>query len=234
MILKKLLILFLYFSLRVNAQDTIPFTLNFDLTYGNDSLKLEKYYQYKEKDSLNITAFRFYISHIEFLQKGKIIFAEPNSYHLIDAEIKESRKLVINIPCLAGRQAADEAIDNIRYYLGIDSLTNVSGARGGDLDPTKGMYWTWQSGYINFKLEGISNVCATHKNEYQFHSGGYSLTQNALQTVILPVNANIATVSFDLKKFFSAIDLDKFNHIMSPGMESKLLSLLASKLFRTL
>jgi hypothetical protein len=225
--IKRLIIVFLFFSLRLNAQDIIPFTLNFDLVYAKDSLKLEKYYPYREKDSLNITAFRFYISQIEFLQKGKIIFAEPNSYHLIDAEIKESRKLIISIP-------ADEAIDNIRFYLGIDSLTNVSGAKGGDLDPTKGMYWTWQSGYINLKLEGNSNVCKTRKNEYTFHSGGYNLDQNALQTVNLPVNGNTTTVSFDLNQFFSAIDLDTFNHIMSPGMQSKLLSLLASKLFRTL
>jgi hypothetical protein len=34
--------------------------------------------------------------------------------------------------------------DQIQFQLGIDSLTNVSGAMGGDLDPTKGMYWTWQ------------------------------------------------------------------------------------------
>ena len=56
----------------------------------------------------------------------------------------------------------------LKFQLGIDSLTNVSGAMGGDLDPTKGMYWTWQSGYINMKIEGKSNSCKTRKNQFQF------------------------------------------------------------------
>jgi hypothetical protein len=213
--------------MRVNAQDSIPFALNFNLTFGSDSLKTETYYPYRTKDSVSVNAFRFYISHVEFLDNGNQIFLERESYHLIDVNVKKSQELSITVP-------ADVNINQLRFYLGIDSLTNVSGAKGGDLDPTRGMYWTWQSGYINFKLEGNSNVCKTRKNEYTFHSGGYSLNQKALQTITLPVTGNAATVSFDLKQFFSAVDLDKFNHIMSPGAESKLLALLASKIFRIL
>src|SRR6478735_5595137 len=216
---KRLVILFLFFAARVQAQDTLPFTLNFNLVFGSDSLKTGKYYPYRTEDSVNISALRFYISHVEFLDNGKRIFLEPESYHLIDADEKKSLTLSISVP-------ADVNITHLRFYLGIDSLTNVSGAKGGDLDTTKGMYWTWQSGYINFKLEGTSNVCKTRKNEFTFHSGGYSLRQNALQTVTLPASGNAAVISFDLKQFFSAVDLDKFNHIMSPGTESKILSLL--------
>src|SRR5689334_17380078 len=80
------------------AQTTVPFTLTIDLVHGNDSLKLDHYYPYKKKDSLTISAFRFYISHIEFLHKGQLIFAEPDSYHLIDAEIKTSQTCVMDIP----------------------------------------------------------------------------------------------------------------------------------------
>ena len=107
----------------------------------------------------------------------------------------------------------------------IDSVTNVSGALGGDLDPTKGMYWTWQSGYINFKLEGKSNLCPTRKNEFHFHLGGYLHPYNALKTVKLKVqqSTDIAVV-FDVKKLFSAIDLKSTNQIMTPMKEAVLIS----------
>lgn len=29
----------------------------------------------------------------------------------------------------------------------------------GDLDPLNGMYWAWNSGYINMKIEGITPKC---------------------------------------------------------------------------
>ena len=77
--------------------------------------------------------------------------------------------------------------DKIKFNLGIDSLTNVSGVMGGDLDPTKGMYWTWQSGYINFKMEGSSAVCPTRNHEFQFHIGGYQDPFYAMQTLELEV-----------------------------------------------
>jgi len=45
----------------------------------------------------------------------------------------------------------------------VDSLANVSGAMSNDLDATKGMYWSWQSGFINLKIEGKSASCKTRK-----------------------------------------------------------------------
>jgi hypothetical protein len=66
---------------------------------------------------------------------------------LIDFDENDSNALCLEIP-------DDIEFDAIQFNLGLDSLTNVSGALGGDLDPTKGMYWTWQNGYVNFKLQG--------------------------------------------------------------------------------
>jgi hypothetical protein len=96
---------------------------------------------------------------------------------------------------------------------------------GGDLDPTKGMYWTWQSGYINFKLEGNSNLCKTRHNEFQFHLGGYQQPFNCLQTVFVQVKstANIK-LNIDVEKFFQYIQLSQLNHIMSPSKEAVELS----------
>lgn len=122
--------------------------------------------------------------------------------------------------------------DQIRFNLGIDSITNTVGLLGGDLDPVKGMYGTWQSGYINIKIEGSSLKCKTRKNEFQFHLGGYLATYNPLQEITLAVQSekNI-TVNIDLSRFFEAIDLSRQNHIMSPGKEAMTLSEAAAKMF---
>ena len=60
---------------------------------------------------------------------------------------------------------------------------------GGDLDPTKGMYWAWQSGYINFKMEGSCSQCLATKNNFEFHLGGYQQPFYAMQTIELNTTA---------------------------------------------
>ncbi len=113
----------------------------------------------------------------------------------------------------------------VKFNIGVDSTTNVSGALGRDLDPTKGMYWTWQSGYINLKLEGTSNLCKTRHNEFQFHLGGYQYPFNNFQTVFTDVNSkqNIE-VTIDIQKIINQIDLAQQHHIMSPGQEAIIFS----------
>ncbi len=161
-------------------------------------------------DSVKIDELRFYISKIELVQTNKVIFSEANSYHLLDFGVDSSLTISLKIP-------KGLNFSSLRFQLGIDSLTNVSGAMGGHLDPTMGMYWTWQSGYINFKLEGKSNLCLARNNQFIFHVGGYALEENSLQKIELPFKKNSSTIVFDIKPFFTLVDVSKTNHIMSPG-----------------
>ena len=131
----------------------------------------------KDANNTHIDVLKFYISRIQFFHKGTVVLEEEKSFHLIDAAVQASFHLVI-----ANKRGA--RFDELRFHLGIDSVASVSGAMGGDLDPTKGMYWTWQSGYINVKCEGKSNVCIARNNEFQFHLGGYKQPFNSLQTLI--------------------------------------------------
>jgi hypothetical protein len=123
--------------------------------------------------------------------------------------------------------------DKFQFDLGIDSTTNVSGAMGGALDPTNGMYWTWQSGYINFKLEGRSISCDTRNHEFQFHLGGYSIPFSSLQTITFSVkNSRDFILVLDLSQLLNNIDLAKQNHIMSPSLEAIEFSKIVAKSFR--
>lgn len=190
---------------RFNFSDT--------LTLANDS------------NDVQITTLKFYVSKIQFLKRHKIVFEEKNSFHLVDFSNAASLQIAI---------ASDSKLsyDELRFNIGIDSATNVSGAMGNDLDPTKGMYWTWQSGYINFKLEGQSVLCNTRNNEFQFHLGGYMSPYVGLQTLIFPVkNKTKVSLQLDISKIITSIDLAKSNHIMSPSTEGVLLSKIIANSF---
>lgn len=176
-------------------------------------------------DSITIETLRFYISSVELLQNDKVVFKEQNSFHLLDVALPETMRVTL-------KPETTVQYDKIKFNLGIDSATNTAGILGGDLDPVKGMYWTWQSGYINIKIEGSSPKCKTRKNEFQFHLGGYLAPYNSLQEITLAAQSekNI-TVNIDLSRFFEAIDLSGQNHIMSPGKEAMTLSEAAAKMF---
>jgi hypothetical protein len=89
----------------------------------------------------------------------------------------------------------------------------------GDLDPIKGMYWAWQSGYINMKLEGKSSSCKTRNNEFQFHIGGYLSPYYAIRKVALSYDkkATQINIGIDLYNFFANLNLAKTNSVMIPG-----------------
>ncbi len=210
---------FIWFINAVSAQTSNTIAIVFTPAFGSIGLMLDdSIFHTNDSNSLQIETLKFYISHIQFLKNGEKVLEEQNSFHLVDASEKKS--LSINIP-----NNQNIVFDQLKFNLGIDSICNVSGAMGGDLDPTKGMYWTWQSGYINFKLEGKSKMCSTRNNEFQFHLGGYQQPFYNLQTMILSVQEiKHIMVSIDVKKIISSIDLSVHNHIMSPNREAMMIS----------
>lgn len=175
-----------------------------------------------QKDTLSISTFKCYISGI------KLVYADGTStankdYHLLD--IENAATLQFNV---GGNSS--KPISKITFNVGVDSLASVSGALSGDLDPTKGMYWAWQSGYINMKVEGKSHSCKTHKNEFQFHIGGYLKPHNALRTV--EIKTTKPEIIIDLASLFEKIPLSQTNSIMIPGQKAMEIANQAVQMFR--
>ena len=167
-----------------------------------------------EGTTTQIEVFKCYISAIELYHKGEKVFTEANSFHLLDASDTTGLNLRLNTP-------EHLVFSEIRFQIGIDSTTNVAGAMGGDLDPSKGMYWTWQSGYINFKLEGTAPDCPARHHRFQFHIGGYAAPWSSLQTVQLAVRQNKDIgIRMSLDELLSQIDLKENFEVMSPGAKA--------------
>ena len=133
------------------------------------------------------------------------------------------------------KNTTSKTISKVSFSVGIDSLTSVSGALEGDLDPAKGMYWAWQSGYINMKLEGRSSSCKTRKNEFQFHIGGYMKPNYAMRKVVLEPKKSNSTVEInvDVAALFSQLELSKINSVMVPGTQAMQIADYSVTMFKT-
>lgn len=178
------------------------------------------------RDTVTISTLKFYISNVVLEFENGTTYKEPKSVHLVDAEAISTLQFDLkNLP--------DLKIRKIKFDVGIDSLTNVSGDLDGDLDPTLGMYWAWNSGYINMKLEGKCNHCKTIKKEFHFHIGGYLPKQNAIQNVVLNVanNSNEVKIKVDVSQWLNAVSLSETNSIMIPGEKAIAMSNLYKKMF---
>ncbi|WP_395062854.1 MbnP family protein [Flavobacterium sp.] len=222
---KKLQFIFLFilFTASIFAQksnDSLFFGINFK--WKLQPLELNQNYS-SNKDTLQINVLKFYISGIEINYADGTFFKEKNSYHLIDIE---------NFKSFSISKSQRKPISKLSFNIGIDSTACVSGALSGDLDLQKGMYWAWQSGYINMKIEGKSNSCKTRKNAFQFHIGGYLTPNYAMRKIKINSNSKKQIdLVMDLSKLFEEINLSETNSIMIPGKDAMRIADLSVKLF---
>ena len=217
----------LLFSTGYTQEKKDSLLVRLHLNFRNESLELNKKYISDSKDTLQIEVFRFYISNIKLHYSDESTYSEENSYHLIDIENPNS----LQIPIL---KKSEKTITKVAFSIGVDSLASVSGAMSGDLDPTKGMYWAWQSGFINMKIEGTSSSCKTRKNKFQFHIGGYLRPNYAIRKININRNfssKNQIDLVMDLSKLFEEINLLETNSIMIPGEKAMQMADLSCKMF---
>lgn len=207
-----LLSLFLFICTNATSQSKSVAQVSFIPTYKNIPIRFdESADEGLVLDDLTIETLKFYISGIEFYQEEDLVFALANSFHLIDAAEPGSLDITFECPSAV-------AFTHIQFNIGIDSLTNTSGALGGDLDPTKGMYWTWQSGYINFKLEGVAERSPARHHRFQFHIGGYQAPFESIQKVKLATNnTREIEIQVAVDEWLATIDLSETYQLMSPN-----------------
>jgi hypothetical protein len=177
--------------------------------YFGKPLSLETWYHLPATvDSVRITKFKCYISQIELFRNQKQIYSYPQQAILIDATNPDS--YCITLP-------EDVQYDEFRCVVGLDSHINSMGALDGALDPVHGMYWTWQTGYIHFKLEGFASYCTSQQHQFQFHIGG---SRQPFATHIAVAVTDIqgkSHIPFHLDDCLSKGVVTKQHTIMSPG-----------------
>jgi hypothetical protein len=149
--------------------------INFTYSFGQTPLVFNsKNYVNASYDTITITDLKHYFSNFS-LQKADSTWLNFNNCNLID--VKAGRNMTLNIPNVpAGNYRA------IAFDIGIDKVRNSSMSLMGDLDPAWGMYWTWSTGYVFFRIMG--NLPPTDSG-YSLDLGG----DNNLPHIELPLTA---------------------------------------------
>ncbi len=196
-------------------------TLKFQNTFNGQALKLKSvYYKTANNDSLVINAYLYYISNIKLYTASGDVFAETESYHLINQEFDSTKEFTItNIP--AG------SYTKISFLIGVDSIRNISGAQTGQLDPMNGMFWDWNQGYVMARLEGFSPQISPYPNNLGYHIAGFKSIYNAVKSVTLQLpktiqvgtnNKPVLTLQSDISEWFKTpnlIDITQLSTVTS-------------------
>ena len=161
--------------------------LKFKAVVETSDLQFGKTYLNFFDEPYSVSKFKFYIHGIEMINtdSGKVFSINKSNYYLVDFGDSNTTTLQLQI--------YPYAYNRIGFVIGVDSARNVSGAQTGALDPAKGMFWTWNTGYIMAKLEGNSPFAATPNNAFEYHIGGFKQTENVVKklTLLFPFAQNI-------------------------------------------
>jgi endonuclease/exonuclease/phosphatase family metal-dependent hydrolase len=169
---------------------------------------------------LHVETLKCYVGHIELLDMNKQIIGKDSiSYRLLDFSNRSSMNFSIPIN--------NQKASYIRLTLGVDSVTNAAGVHCCALDTANGMYWSWQSGYIQFKLEGKEK----DGNALNLHLGGFSNEHMSSITDEIPIRRLITNgpllpmnersqgilVELDLSTFIKLVNTNQEYSLMSPS-----------------
>ena len=158
-------------------------------------------------EDYNITSFRFYASPLSLPDDYTVLPAAGEAkYRLIDAATGNTLSFTV--------AARENILTRFSFQIGVDSIDNVSGAQANDLDPAKGMFWTWNSGYIMAKLEGSSSYSGVPDKRFTYHIGGFSGENNTIRQVTLsiPENRQITLQEQRTTTIIVDADIDKWFH----------------------
>ena len=157
---------------------------NPDSTYTNQS-----------GETYRVTKWKYYLSN--FRLDGKRV---PDTYFLVNAFDPQDIVLPMR----------DEKLKTISFLIGVDSARNNSGAQTGALDPMNDMFWTWNSGYVMFKLEGSSASSTGDLKRIEHHLGGYEGPYKAMRMITLNLPEKLKSKESGIIHLTLEVNLDAY------------------------
>jgi hypothetical protein len=187
----------------VPAEATVVF--DFQNTAGTAPIELGKFnYKNSLDQSYKVSLLKYYISNITLVDDANNEINAGN-YQLIDQEELSQNSFPITFK--------NGSYKKLRFKVGVPIDRNHNGAQDGFLDPSYGMIWTWNTGYIFLKIEG-NFMSGTSPKALLGHLG----TDKGLTTVEIPLTdfriegkAKKIYINFDLNTAFktpNAIDFE--------------------------
>ena len=180
-IFRKTLVTIACITLSVIVVSFIPaktkLTISFTNYVGSSVLNADSTYKNQLGQPFSVTNIKYYISNI-YLKKANGSKYVCKEYYLIDDRDDDTKQInLTDVP--------DGEYTAIEYIIGVDSLHNCSGIQEGALDPIKGMFWAWNTGYIFLKFDGTSPLSKSNGRILEYHIGGYRNPHNCIRKVAL-------------------------------------------------
>jgi len=124
-------------------------------TFGHNDIDTSAVYTLSNGQKFTLSQIRYYISNVSLVKDDGSEALIPDSYLL--ARPSEQNYVL--------EKAKPGIYTKLKFYLGIDSATNSGGMMPTDRPSghplgiqTPSMFWTWASGYIFMRLEGIADT----------------------------------------------------------------------------
>jgi hypothetical protein len=141
-------------------------------------------------EQYSVSKLKYYISNITMTANNSS--KNMGGYYLMNAASEDNS---FEFPLQPGNYS------DLGFLLGVDSLRNCSGAQTGALDPMNDMFWTWNTGYVMFKIEGTSPASTSDLQRIEHHVGGYKGANNVATKInfnftgpaLLEIKANSTT-----------------------------------------
>ena len=170
-------------------------TLHFDNVVGDADLKLNTTntpYTNSKGEAYKLTSLTYYVSNIKVKAADGTVYADlvksdgSAGYYLIDEADAASQDIVL-------KDVPQGNYTEVTFTIGVDANQVNQGAQTGALDPAKGLFWSWNSGYIFMAVEGVSPASTQTNNVFEYHVGGYKEVAGTSQAN----NVKIITLSFN-------------------------------------
>jgi hypothetical protein len=191
----------------VNSVATSNLTITFNNTVNGKTISnADTNYRNAANNLYTISLLKYYATNIVLIDENNNEWLAKN-YNLIDInEPTQNTFILKNIP--------NAKYTKLKFILGVDSLRNTTGVQEGFLDPSFGMLWDWNTGYIFFKHEGTYKNTANLSKPLRLHLGKNTTKGNV--EVLLPlvnINGTVSKLSieFDLNKAYSVQNSIDFN-----------------------
>ena len=154
------------------------FTIHFSFFVGEQPLHLSTAcYKNPFGEPFSVEQCKYYISAIRVTDANGVTQTLLEGAHLVDAA--DTTTLTVQVSTRLDRLTA------ILFDIGVDSQANAGGVNTGDLDPMLGMFWTWNTGYIDARLEGGSDSAHAPAHRFTWDVGGYRPGANATREIVL-------------------------------------------------
>lgn len=168
-------------------------------------------------DTVRVSEITYYLSHLTLTRKDGSKHLVPHHNLITYTPNQPFEFTLTNIP--PGQYT------QVEFTIGVDSVTNSTGLHEGDLDPSNGMYWSWATGYVFFRMTGRH---AFDNKSFVFDIGGnanlmkstFSLTKYAFRGSQLQLNLamNAAKVFSGNQVYSFATDPQQIHNAGSPGI----------------